>query len=262
MKQTVGASLGKGLLPTNKPTDKIEIDGKQIDISICDVANIIIYVEAKDVGMDCTEPADKITENKALIARLKEIRGKGSMILGKCSQWEKVDEEAPFLPMVAVVAPGTSKDEDIKVRLILDNRCHDSLAGTGAICLTACSQTNGTVVNRLLAEGITKNKTLNILHPLGIMPVAVSVHEESSGQIIPKFETLSFIRTARRIMTGELHVPSEVQFSPVSAVSKEDIGAKPAEPENITEQLCRFISEIKYENLPTNLIAKLKDLIL
>lgn len=171
----MGASQNKGLLPTGNVKDTIEIDGKAVDITICDVANMIIYVDASVASLTGKESAAAINENTAAIATCKEVRGKAAQMLGLCKDWELVDEQSPLLPMVMLMSAYDKDDAaDVTGRLILDNRCHDSMAGTGAICLAACTRIPGSVANQKLRKGADTSDTLHVSHPLGVMPVEVS----------------------------------------------------------------------------------------
>ncbi|EXJ65688.1 uncharacterized protein A1O5_11215 [Cladophialophora psammophila CBS 110553] len=206
----IGAALSSGVLPTSNSLDTIVINDSNIDITICDVGNIIVFARAKDLGLAGNEKPSDLDNDPALIARVRELRGKAAQMVGMCKNWELVDAQSPMLPMVALVSPPTDSDCDVQSRLFLDNKCHTSMAGTGAICTAACSRVDRSVVNQLLTERHSQKTTLNIEHPLGSIPVLVKVRSTSS-QKVPEFETLSFVRTARRILEGSICVPDNVK---------------------------------------------------
>jgi 2-methylaconitate cis-trans-isomerase PrpF len=206
--QTVGASRNKGALPTGNAVDTVTVGDKTVEITICDVANIVVFVRASDMGITATESAKAISADSDLIARCKELRGKAAKLVGMCANWEKVDQQAPGLPLVCMVAAPESEDGDLTARLLLNNSCHDSMAGTGAVCIGACSRVEGSVVNRVMRAAALDANVLQISHPLGIMPIWVDKPtSESTGHA---FNTLSFVRTSRRIMEGVTYVPEEV----------------------------------------------------
>ena len=211
-RNTVGASRNQGALPTGHAIDTVTIGPKKVDITVCDVANIIVYVCAEDMGISGYETAKDISRDKGLIARCKELRGKAANLAGMCKDWEKVDEQSPGLPMVCMVASPKSPEGDLSARLLLNNSCHDSMAGTGAICIGACSRISGSIVNRSTRPAALDEQVLQISHPLGIMPVWVKLAEgdSDSGDTEYIFNTLSFVRTSRRIMEGVAYVPVEV----------------------------------------------------
>ena len=210
--------MNRGALPTGNAIDSTTIvmpDGFEatVQFTVCDVANPIVFAPATSFGLRLDGPAPAalaLTDNKALVASVKRLRGKAAELLGMCSNWEKVDEECPMLPMVALVAAPLSADDgngNIQSRIFLDNKCHTSMAGTGAVCHAGCSRIEGTVVEQLAKTGIEKG-VFNIRHPGGVMPVAVENKkaEEAVGGA-PEFKTLSFVRTARRIFKGNLDIP-------------------------------------------------------
>ncbi|KAL7893033.1 hypothetical protein HDV63DRAFT_368541 [Trichoderma sp. SZMC 28014] len=258
---TIGATLGKSLLPTQNITDTIQLGENQIPITICDVANLIVFVKAADVGMTGSETPDEINSNPKIVKVLSEVRGKGSMLVGRCSDWTRVDEQSPFIPLVAVMSPATESNGHLSVRLMLDNRCHESVAGTGSVCIAACSRIRGSVAHRQIRPGVDSEPILQLQHPRGVMPVSVSVKEESQGKDIPIFQSLSFVRTARRIMSGELHVPTEVQFTP-QKVNGVQNGHAEQTPPNVTEELCQFVADLTYEMIDPKMVAKIKELVI
>lgn len=214
-RETVGASRNKGLLPTGKPRDRIDLDGKKIEITIGDVGNIIVFVSADDMAVSGHETAESMTENRGLLDRVREVRGKAAQMVGLCEDWKKVDEQSPFMPMLVIVQrpPNDGLDAHMSGRLFLDNMCHPSMAGTGSVCTAAMSRTSGSLVYGLVGEEARIANVLNISHPLGVIPVATEVEEATIDTESPKFTTLSFIRTSRRLMDGKVYVPKDI-FEP------------------------------------------------
>ena len=219
-RETVGASRNRGLLPTGNARDRIEIKGeeREVEITIGDAGNLIVFVKAEDMGVRGDEGAETLTERKDLLDRVREVRGKAANLVGLCEDWRKVDEESPFMPMLSILstAPTPSQsqhgDEEaaahIQARLFLDNMTHPSMAGTASVCTAAMSRTRGTLIYDLVALEARDAacKQFKIAHPLGIIPVAVEV-ESGEETMSPEFSTLSFIRTARRLMDGVVYVP-------------------------------------------------------
>ena len=208
-RETIGASRKKGLLPTGNPVDKIDLQGKPIHITIGDVANIIVFVHADVMGVSGIETAETMTEDRGLLDRVREVRGKAAQLVDLCKDWKKVDEESPFMPMLVIVSgpPDDGSEAHMSGRLFLDNMCHPSMAGTGSVCTAAMSRTRGSLVYEQVGKRARMANVLNISHPLGILPVAVEGTEETIDTENPAFSTLSFIRTSRRLMDGKVYVP-------------------------------------------------------
>jgi 2-methylaconitate cis-trans-isomerase PrpF len=237
--QTIGAFLSNGVIPFRNAIDMVTVGDKKVEVTVCDVANICVFVAAKDMGISGTETADQINSDLPLIARCKELRGKASQLLGMCKDWEKVDEQSPGLPMVVLVSPqhDESSEGHIVSRLLLNNSCHDSMAGTGSICTAACGWVTGSVVNKQLKAGVMPEEAFNISHPLGYIPVMVKRRVDINSKkpevqmINPEFSVLAIVRTSRRIMDGHLYLPADIwdvslPQKPCSPNSTEQTGGK------------------------------------
>lgn len=211
-------TIGDRCLPTGNATDTIEVGGRRIECTFCEIANQVVFAKASDFDLAGDEEPGDLDYHHDIIAKVKELRGKAAQLVGMCKDWTNVDAESPMLPMVALLSPPTDKEGHIQSRLFLDNKCHTSMAGTGATCSAACSRIPGTVVDQVVDPRCLNENVFNIQHPLGIMPVAVKI-KEHDGEGEPEFETLSFIRTARRIAKGELDVPDDIQEQYAASLS-------------------------------------------
>lgn len=215
MLQTFGGHLHKGLLPTGNVIDHVIVDGKDIEISVVDIGNYAIFARAVDVGLTGSETAGQITNDSKMVACLQELRGKGAQLLGQCKDWERVDEQCPGLPFVILVAPPSHNDVDVNARVMFMNRCHDTMPGTGAVCLAAASRVKGSIVWKQMSDKSKATNVLRIGHPAGAMPVHVKRSSQEARAKGTEFETLSFERTARRIMTGTVFVPKKIWAGPL-----------------------------------------------
>lgn len=166
------------------------------------------------MGLKGTEPAAQITSNSEFIARCKELRGKGAQLVGMCTDWRLVDEQATGLPVVTIVAPPEHDQVDVNARLVYVNRCHDTMAGTGAICLAGASRVEGTVVWNTLSGSSRASDILRINHPAGPMPIKVKRAQADERKQGAEYELLAFERTSRRLMTGTVFVPKETWAGP------------------------------------------------
>jgi len=213
---TAGAKTNK-VLPTGKRMEVMPLEnGRDMEVTICDVATTIVFVRAGDLGLRGDELPVELDSNAEVIGLLREIRGKAAAQIGFVSDWRKVDAESPLLPMVAIVSPpsdyrthsGTiarAEDMDCSVRLIFMNKLHTAMAGTGSICIAAASRIKGSIPNQALGKP-TDRKAFGIGHPNGIMYVLVESKENDSAEGV-SFLKLGFSRTARKIMDGTVYVP-------------------------------------------------------
>lgn len=211
---TLGAKTGK-LLPTGEPLDVIALeDGRRIEVSIVDAATPCVFIAAGSLGLTGSELPPAISADRALIEMIGEIQSKAGVRIGLYADWR--DVHLPGLPLAVLVAPAAeytdvnheavqAADCDLRARLVFLGKCHDSMAGTGAICTAAASRVPGTLTN-IAADLRAPTGTLRIGHPLGVM--AVKVVARSGG--VPtetRFEALGLQRTARRLMAGMVYVP-------------------------------------------------------
>lgn len=214
---TVGAKTGK-LLPTGNPVDLIELsDGRRVEVTICDAGNPAVWVRAGDFGLTGSELSQDVNDNTTLLHQLRELRGRAAVLTGLCADWRTVDQHSPGIPLVGLVAlPAdyttlngaaiAAGDMDLRCRLLFMNRLHESIAGTGSICLAAASRVPGSVVASVLTT--RQPGRLLIGHPSGITPVRVEASTEAAPQA--HFGLLGFSRTARRLMDATAYYPRSI----------------------------------------------------
>jgi 2-methylaconitate cis-trans-isomerase PrpF len=217
--QTAGAKTGK-LLPTGNVKDKIQItEFGELEVSIVDAANPMVFARAKDLGLTGIETPEEIDGNQKMLEVLEEIRAKAAQTIGMVEDWKEAKAKSPAFPMVAFVSPAadykdftTGKqiqgaDIDFVSRLMFMQIMHKTYAGTGTICTGAAARIDGTVVNEVMEEKHRgKDSVLKIGHPAGIITIDVSADYEA-GQWNLKKAAIS--RTARRIMEGYCYIPKE-----------------------------------------------------
>ena len=215
---TVGAKTGK-LLPTGNAIDKIKLeDQREVDVSIVDAANPLVFVHASDFGISGSELVDEVNANNALLSQVREVRGKAAVLIGMAKEWETIDETSPGLPMLALIAaPADYKTlsgeqaladrMDVRSRVIFINRLHESVPGTGSICLAAASCVKGSVLETASAK--RKSGVLLIGTPSGITPARVEAHDTPDAPFVA-FDVLGFSRTARRLMDSSAFYPADL----------------------------------------------------
>jgi len=209
---TAGSATGK-LLPTDNAIDKIEVTGYgEIEASLVDAANPVVFVRAKDLNLTGIETPAQINANKEMLATLEEIRGKAAVMMGLVSDWKNAVKEAPAFPMIAFISPAQDyvdftkgkeikeSDVDFVSRLMFMQVMHKTYAGTATICTGAAARIEGTIVNEAMkAKGRGENSVLRIGHPAGVITVDAAAKFEDG---VWKLEKAAISRTARRIMDG------------------------------------------------------------
>lgn len=216
---TAGAKTGK-LLPTGNTIDKIEVTGLgEIEVSLVDAANPVVFVRAKDLGLTGIETPSQIDENKEILDILEEIRGKAAAMMGIVDDWKEALTVAPAFPMIAFISPAQEyndfttgkeikeEDADFVSRLMFMQVIHKTYAGTATICTGAAARVEGTIVNEAMqAKNRGKDSVLNIGHPAGTIDIDVEAQFVDGKW---NLEKASISRTARRIMEGYCYTTVE-----------------------------------------------------
>jgi len=201
-----GAATGR-LLPTGKPRDVLEVPKVgRIEASLVDATNPMVFVRAKDLGLQGTETPEVVDRDQRLLDRLEAIRIAGAVLMGIPG--------SPAIPKVALVAPPASsrtldgrelaaRDVDLVARVMSMGRCHRAFALTAAMCLAVAARIDGTVVSECARAGAGD---LRLGHPSGVLPIAALVERDPGGAPIARKVTV--YRTARRLMEGFVRVPA------------------------------------------------------
>ena len=214
---TVGAKTGR-LLPTGNTIDIIELaDGRRLAASLVDAGNPCVWMRGADLGMSGAESAREVNSDKDLLAAVREARAAAAVLFGFAEDRASADARSPGLPMLGLVSPPTdyrtvngvnvsADDMDVRVHLIFLGSLHESIAGTGSICLAAASRIPGSTVFGLARQ--TGRQMIRIGHPSGVTPTAVLAHAIFEEPYV-RFDELGFSRTARTLMKGRAFYPSE-----------------------------------------------------
>jgi hypothetical protein len=105
-----GAVTGK-LLPTGSVLDRVEIGGgRAFEVSIVDAATLVVYVRARDLGLEGTEPPDVIDAQREVMAALDQIRRAAGVRIGLASAPERIGLQTPRIALVSAPAPYRSLD--------------------------------------------------------------------------------------------------------------------------------------------------------
>jgi 2-methylaconitate cis-trans-isomerase PrpF len=206
-----GAVSGK-LLPTGAARDRIEIDGRQIEVSLIDAATPFVFVNASDIGGIGTELPDDLRGNEDLMGKLEQVRGWAAVVLGLVSRADLARAATPNLPRVIMIAPSMDyqavgghvvarTDIDICVRQLAMQRPHKALAVTGAVCTAVACSVPGSVVAEAIGRPLNE---VRLGHPSGVLRVASKTRNGSDGKLM--IESAQIERTARLIMEGALFV--------------------------------------------------------
>ncbi|HWR31821.1 MAG TPA: PrpF domain-containing protein [Negativicutes bacterium] len=216
--RVVGPITGK-LLPTGHVKDEIDVNGKKFTVSVVDVGNVVIYVNAHDLGLTGTETPAQINADKQVLDTVEGIRGKVCQQIGLVADWKDARTATPYQPFLALVTKPVSYDAytgqhvdeksiDLVARMYLMLSVVKAYPGTATACTGAAARIKGSLIWDLLSDKAKNKDILTIGHPTGTISVnAVAEYNEKQETILKK---LSFDRTARILMDGYAYVRNSV----------------------------------------------------
>jgi 2-methylaconitate cis-trans-isomerase PrpF/tripartite-type tricarboxylate transporter receptor subunit TctC len=195
-----GAVTGQ-VFPTGRRIDTIA----GVEVTCIDAAMPLMIVRAADLGLTGREKPAALDADTALLERLEALRLQAGRMMGLG------DVSGSVIPKPVLVSAGDTPDS-VTSRYFTPRRCHASHAVTGAIGVASAFALPGTV-----ASGIARQPgrhALVVLHPAGQIDVEVELKGSGNDASV---ERAALVRTARKIMQGELHLPDYVFSRPETA---------------------------------------------
>ncbi len=193
-----GAVTGS-VFPTGQRIDLI--DG--IEVTCIDAAMPLVVMRAHDLGLSGRESPAELDANLALLARIEAIRVAAGQAMGLG------DVSTSVVPKPVIASDGDDENS-ITSRYFTPRRCHASHAVTGAIGVATAFALPGTVVSG--DEGRPGARVISVLHPQGRIDVEVAIDGAGADA---RIQRAALVRTARKILQGELHLPPYVFTKPI-----------------------------------------------
>ncbi len=192
-----GAVTGK-VFPTGNRIDVI--DG--IEVTCIDAAMPLMIIRASDLSVAGNEKPAALDAHPALLDRLEKLRLQAGLLMGLG------DVSASVIPKPVLVSAGDSPNS-ITSRYFTPHRCHSSHAVTGAIGVLSAFALPGTVASSVARR--PGKHPLVLLHPAGQIDVEVELEGEGDSAEVT---SAGLVRTARKIMQGEMELPDYVFTKP------------------------------------------------
>lgn len=202
-----GAATGR-LFPTGNLTDRIATDsGQSVEASLLDAGNPCLFIAATSVGRTGNESIAELEGDGALMALLEEIRCKAAVLMGIADDESHAPAAVPKIAIVGVPGPATDlagnkidpDAADLAVRMLSMENVHRVLPLTGAMCSAVACRIPGTIPAAVAKPG---TGDVRLANPSGILPVGADVSLDGA----PTVRSVTVIRTARLLMTGEVAV--------------------------------------------------------
>jgi 2-methylaconitate cis-trans-isomerase PrpF len=219
-----GTVLGR-LLPTGRERETISLDdGTAVDVSIVDAGALYVFVRGADLGLTGAETLRELTRDFNTPQRLEQIRCKVAHRVGLVDDPSTATERVPDVPKLAFVGPPRAyrrNDQlgfvpadqvDLVSRIMSSQNYHQAYAVTAGIATAAAASLEGSTVNEALGgQPVGPQVSIRIGHPSGILECRVT-NRRIHG--MTKIVSGGVMRTARRIMRGDVLIPSRCYAPP------------------------------------------------
>ena len=203
------------MFPTGNVTDTLAVpDIGNFTVTMINAGIPTIFMNAKDLGLTGTELQKDINSNAETLAKLEKIRAYGAVKMGLISDIKEA-ETRQHTPKIAWVAPPADyiassgkavKAEEIHLlsRAMSMGQLHHAMMGTASVAIGTATTIVGTLPN--LAAGGGDLTEVRFGHPSGTLLVG-----GQSEQVAGKWQAkkVSMSRSARRLMVGDVFVPSD-----------------------------------------------------
>jgi 2-methylaconitate isomerase len=205
-----GSGTGK-LLPTGNVIDEIQIDGHgKIKVSIIDAATPLVYILAKDLGLQCSESPDELDSNLKAMEIIQKVRKKCAFMIGLSKSESDVPMNTPRIGIVSSPKDYQSLDKstvkadtyDICTRMFSMGKTHKAIMGTAGVNIGVAAAIEGTLPYAVKRKG-SNNSELRVGNPSGII-TSGSVIEKKDNKI--KAVSAVMYRTFRPLMVGKVLV--------------------------------------------------------
>jgi 4-oxalomesaconate tautomerase len=191
-----GSSCGS-LLPTGSVVDRI--DG--VEVTCIDNGMPVVVMRAADVGVTGHETPEQLEANGKLRERVEKIR----LAVGpRMNLGDVLRKPVPKMCLVSAPAHGGA----IATRTFIPHRVHEAIGVLGAVSVaTACVLPGSVAASVANVRGGADAYCVEVEHPTGYFTVDMVI--ERSGDAI-KVRRAALLRTARKLMRGDVFVPRRV----------------------------------------------------
>jgi 4-oxalomesaconate tautomerase len=195
--EVAGSSCG-ALLPTRAVTDRFE----DIELTCIDNGMPVILLRAADFGLTELETPAQLEANAALVAKVERIR------LAMGPRMNLGDVLKKTVPKMCLVSPPRHGGA-IATATFIPHRVHEAIGVLGAVSVATACRIPGSVAAQV-ASLPAQGSRIDVEHPTGFFTVDVEI--EAGKDITVRRSSL--LRTARKLMRGEVFVPGAVWSRP------------------------------------------------
>jgi 4-oxalomesaconate tautomerase len=191
-----GSSCG-ALLPTGHARDIVE----GVEVTMVDNGMPVVILRASDLGKTGDESPAQLEADTALKARVEAIRLAAGQLMNLGDVTRKT------VPKMCL-ASEPKKGGAISTRNFIPHTVHKAIGVFGAVSVaTACVVPGSVAADVARVSGSGRTQRLDVEHPTGFFTVEMDV-DTSGGSV--RVERSALLRTARKLMAGEVFVPSSL----------------------------------------------------
>ena len=194
----VAGSTCGALLPTGRACDVVE----GVEVTCIDNGMPVVLLRAADLGKTGYETPAALEADAALKARIDAIR------LAAGALMNLGDVTAKTVPKMCLIAP-PREGGALATRTFIPHRVHKAIGVLGAVSVaTAC------VLPGSVADGIAQieaGRAIDVEHPTGFFTVEMEIVWRDQT---PDIRRAALLRTARKLMAGDIFVPASLYPTP------------------------------------------------
>ena len=195
VEDTAGSFCG-ALFPTGNRFDLI--DG--IECTLMDNGMPVVAMRASDLGRTGYETRDELNADDELKQRIESIRLQAGHLMNLGDVTDNV------VPKMFLLAP-PEKGGSLSTRSYIPKVAHASIGVLAAVTIATAAVYPGTTAYDYAVRPPGNRKMLELEHPTGFFSVELGVEGTDSD---PDVKRAALLRTARKLMQGEVFIPSNV----------------------------------------------------
>jgi len=193
-----GSSCG-ALLPTGSTRDTFE----GVEVTCIDNGMPVVVLRAADLGKTGYETPADLEADGALKAKVEAVR----LAAGRAMNLGDVTKKTvPKMTLIARPKHGGA----VSTRTFIPHRVHEAIGVLGAVSVATACALKGSIADdiaKLGNFGGSGTVQLEVEHPTGFFTVDMEI-ETTGGQL--KVKRSALLRTARKLMEGQVFVPASV----------------------------------------------------
>lgn len=212
-----GSALGGHVLPTGNPRDTLEVPGiGALEVSVVDMANLLIFVRARDLGMDTSASIFEMQADTGLVGRLEAVRKAVSSHVGYITG-PNADEDLRVStnPLIFAVAEPVdyratngadvaAPDYHLFSRSLARFEFSKAYPGSGAAGTAVAVGIPGTLAQEAASlEPEQGRYSVRVGHPGGVLQVDADIAKDG-GDVRVRQALVG--RTARLLMDGTAYI--------------------------------------------------------